>query len=82
MGAALLPLCLPIHDRMDGNMNSSFTKESRISWRVTGKLDRSESMPTVLPMQAESPTVLTERFIEAIKTQAIEKWGEKRWVLN
>lgn len=39
-------------------------------------------MRTVLPMQAESPAILTERFIEAIKTQAIEKWGEKRWVLE
>jgi hypothetical protein len=39
-------------------------------------------MQTVLDMQTESPAMLTERFIEAIKAEAIKKWGEKRWVLE
>lgn len=39
-------------------------------------------MKMTLIMQTESPKILTERFIEAIKAQAIQKWGDKRWVLE
>jgi hypothetical protein len=39
-------------------------------------------MQMMLAMQSDSPKILTEKFIDAIKAQAIEKWGEKRWVLE